>query len=90
MITYRPRNDQVLVRIVPVEDVRGIKMPQVSIEGKNFRVEAMGPKVEGLSVGDHVLMIGRKGTEYYPLPNCNDLLIIRQEFVALIVEGEEE
>ena len=86
---YRPRNDWVLVRIHRHDFVKGIRMPQVAIEGKQFVIEAVGPQVEGLQPGDTVLMVGSKaGAEFYPLPNSVDLLVIREEFVALVMEEE--
>ena len=90
MITYRTRNDWVLVRIIEVGQVRGIKMPQSSINGKEFHVEGIGPKVEGLKVGDKVLMTGNINIHYHQVPNVNNLIIVKQESVVLIIEGEED
>ncbi len=89
-VRYRPRNDLVLVRKIDVGQTReGIMMPEVSIQGKKFQVEAMGPDVDDLDVGDFVMMIGKPGDDYYPLPNENDLIVIHQKNVALVVEETE-
>lgn len=84
----RPRNDYVLVEIIEVgETDSGIALPQISIEGKEFHIRAIGPKVEDLTVGDKVLMKGRQGAEYYPLPGSNKLLVIQEQHVVLVYEG---
>ena len=86
-----PRNDWCLVLMVQLEKVESLHMPQSAIQGKEFIIEAVGPKVEGLKKGDMVLMAGKIGVDYYPLPNSPNLLVIRQEHVVLVFgEGVEE
>lgn len=79
-----PRNDMALVRIVDIGQARGIAMPEVSIQGKEFIVVAVGPKVEKLESGDKVLMIGNVGDNYYPLPDCKDLIVIKETNCVLV------
>ncbi len=83
-----PRNDYVLVRVVQLEEWHGLVMPETSIQGKEFVVEGIGPHVEDLEVGDKVLMTGNMGVTYYPIPNQKDLIITKQENVALRFEEE--
>ena len=84
-MNFRPRNDFVLIKIVDVgESPGGVAIPQISVQGKEFHVVATGPKVFDLHVGDQVLMVGKQGIDYYPLPNSIDLLVIKQEHVVLI------
>lgn len=86
-VNLRPRNDNVLVRIVEIgQNDAGIAIPQISIQGKEFRVVAVGKNVVDLEPGLKVLMIGRQGTEYFPLPNSTDLIIIDQKNVVLVYE----
>ena len=90
---YGPRADWVLVRVSRARDVKGLQMPQTAVEGKEFTVEAIGPDAlehGPLKVGDKVLMTGSKsGAEFYPLPNNHELILIRSEFVALVLREEE-
>ena len=84
-----PRNDYVVIRVRDVgESAGGVAIPEVSIEGKEFFVEAKGPDVTGLEVGNKVLCIGTKGEDYSYLPNQKALFIIKQSNVILIF-GEE-
>ena len=86
--SLRPRNDYCLIQIIDLgETPAGIAIPQISIEGKEFRVVAVGPQVEDLEPGDKVLMTGRQGIDYFPLPRSNDLFVIKQEHVVLVDEG---
>jgi NADPH:quinone reductase-like Zn-dependent oxidoreductase len=90
MITYRVRKGFVLVRIIEVGKVRGIRMPQSSINGKEFYVEGLGEDVTDLKVGDKVLMTGNINTHYHEVPNTGNLIVIKQENVLLVVEGTED
>ena len=87
-VTWQPRNDYVLIRIQKLPIVDGISFPDHSIEGKEFVVEALGPKVEGLAVGDKVMALGAKHVTFYEVPNSRDLIVIRQEHVVLVRKGE--
>lgn len=90
MLKFNPRNDLVIVRIVYVNSVKGIAMPQSSIDGKEFHVVAFGPKVEGLKEGDKVMMTGNLNEHYHQIPGQSNLIIVKQECVLLTIEGEEE
>lgn len=89
-VTYAPRNEMVLIRILDVGMIRGVALPQISVQGKRYLVEAVGHKVENLDVGDEVLMIGKEGAEYYPLSNHSDLLVIHQIHCVLKITREEK
>lgn len=83
--TWKPRNDWLLVEIIDVDETdSGIALPQISIEGKRFRVVSVGPKVEDLKPDDWVLMIGQRGSQFYPLPGSSKLLVIQQQHVVLV------
>ena len=84
-IDFRPRNDYVLIRIVELgQNPAGIAIPQISAQGKEFHVVAVGPDVEDLDVGDKVLMLGSKNTTYFELPNSKDLIVMKEENVVLV------
>lgn len=86
-VRFKPRNEFVLVRIHLVDTNRaGIAIPQVSAEGKSFVVEAVGDAVNGLRVGDRVLMVGKPNEDYWTVSGYKDLIMIKQQCVALIVE----
>lgn len=81
----KPRNDMVLVRMVKRgESKGGIAMPDISAEGTDYIVEAIGPKVVGLDVGDKILPIGRRGVEWDMLPEETDLFILKEVNIPLI------
>lgn len=87
-IRYRMRHDNVLIKVVPVEKVRGLFMPQASVEGKQYRVEEIGPKVKDLKVGDMVLIKGKVGVDVGMMPTDSTLLITSDENVMLVVEPQ--
>lgn|ERR1700721_1912763 len=88
-VPIQPRGDRVLVRVVDYgRNPSGIAMPDVSQEGKAYIVEAIGPKVEGLKVGDRVLVMGMKGVTYDFIPNSRDLFITAEVNIPLIYGKE--
>ena len=90
MIAYKPRNDFVLFRVVPRKLVRGLAMPDRASEGKDIVIEAVGPKVEGLKVGDRVQAIGTNGQDLVSVPGESGLFLTREANVVLILEGDPE
>ncbi len=87
------RNDCVIVRRVVHDEVRGLKMPQSSLEGKDYFVHAVGQKVENLNVGDQVIITGRKDHEWIEVPGEPDLIFNTEEFVPIVLQrahGEKE
>ena len=89
-MAFQPRNDFVLVKETRLSLVNGIAMPDSAIQGKRFTIAATGPKVEDLQVGDVVFMIGKKGIDWLPLPNRDDLMICRESNVVLKISCEDE
>ncbi len=89
-MTHRMRNDWVLVRMQYVGNVKGIEMPQSAVEGKVFFVEAIGPDVKDLEIGEKIIMRGTRGVDYFPLPNATNLFAIQEEYVVLVFEEETE
>lgn len=81
----KPRNDFVLVRIVSIgETESGIQLPDYSIEGKEFVVDAIGPDVENLNVGDKILAIGTIGQDLVYLPRRKDLFLTKQNNIVVV------
>lgn len=90
-ISYRCREDWVLLRIVTLGKSGSIHLPDTAQEGKVSVVISFGPKVEGLKCGDKVRAFGAQGGEISPfhmfyLPGHTDLVAIRQSNVALVIE----
>ncbi len=84
-LLLQPRNDWVLIEIIELgKTPSGIAIPEISVEGKEFYVRNIGPKVEDLQIGDRVLMIGRQGVDYFPLPRSSTLIIMREKDVILV------
>lgn len=82
---YLPRNDFVLVRIINLgKSEKGILMPDGSQIGKKLVVEAIGPDIMDLKVGDSVLM--SQSSDTFPLPGHNDLFAVKQEAIAMVVD----
>jgi NADPH:quinone reductase-like Zn-dependent oxidoreductase len=74
----KPRGKFVLLKITDVSKISEdskIIAPQSSQLGKEYRVIAVGPKVEDLEVGDKVLVTGKIGTGWDFLPNSRELII---------------
>lgn len=83
----RPRLDFVLVRIVERgHTTKGIAVASKSQEGKRYYVDAIGPDVEDIKVGDRILMNGANGTDWGYLPNDPQYIIIRQSNIPLVYE----
>lgn len=92
-VHYRIRGDNVLIRLVRVEQVHGLFMPEASIQGQQYIVEAFGPEVKDLNKGDVVFIKGKVGVDVGLLPNDSKLLLCKQENVLLVMEpvpAEEE
>lgn len=88
-VTYRPRNDLVLFEMIDKGQVRGVLMPQIAQQGKEKIVRAIGPTVEGLEVGDKVMVIGEIGQDVIVMPSDRGLFCTRQQNVFLIVEESD-
>ncbi|MDE2095623.1 MAG: hypothetical protein KGL39_00070 [Patescibacteria group bacterium] len=90
-MNYRPRNDYCLVRYVDIgKTPSGIATPNSSIQGKKFFIEAFGPDVEDLQVGDRILMVGTEKEDWAFLPNSRELLLIKQANIVMVYEGDDE
>lgn len=91
MPVLKPRNNCCVIQKRTVDKRGSMYMPQQSIEGMEFVVVAVGPKVKDLVQGDKVLCTGVKGEDYAYLPGSNDLFIIKQENILLRFgeDGEE-
>ncbi len=87
-----PCGDKVLCRMVRSDLVRGMIMPDIAQEGKQYIIEAVGPKVEHLKKGDKVLVSGMRGQHWDFLPGYSDLFIISEKDIPLTYEEipEEE
>jgi len=83
-MNWQPRNDYVIFRMVDTGvSPGGVAVPEISIQGKQFFVVATGPKVEGLDIGEEVLMTGREGFDYFPLPNTKGMFLTQEKNVVL-------
>lgn len=89
-VRYRMRFDNVLIRVMPVGQVRGLFMPEASIQGVQFVVEEVGPDVKDLHKGDVVLIKGTPGKDCGYLPNDSKLLHCPNENVLLVIEPAKE
>lgn len=82
-ITYQPRNTLVLIQIINLGKVGNVAMPDIAEAGKKNIVEAIGPKVEDLQVGDDVLVVGEEGKDFFFLPGTRRLLVTKEMNVVL-------
>jgi hypothetical protein len=87
-ISYIPRNDFVLYRIVDRGQVRGVHIPQISAQGKDIVIVAVGPEVKDLQPGDKVFAVGTKGQDVIELPNEQHLYLSRQANIVLVVKDD--
>ncbi len=81
-----PCNDKVLVRMVRAALVRGMIMPDIAQEGKQYLVEAVGPKVEHLKAGMKILVSGVQDIHWSFIPGFSDLFIVSEKDVPLTYE----
>lgn len=89
MNVYKPRNDFVLFRMISKDKIRGLAMPQISEQAKERIIEAVGPDVVGLSVGQKVLVVGTIGSDVVPLPNEGNMFLTRQGNIIVTIEEVE-
>jgi len=92
---YLPRNDFVLFRLVNVGlSAGGVVIPDVSRQGKERIVVAMGPDVEDLKIGDRILVIGEVGHDVVELPatmkDAKGLFLTKQQNVVLVCQDVED
>lgn len=80
----QPRNDYVLILITKKPIIDGICYPDNSPLSKNNTIEAIGPDVENLNVGDVVQVIGQYKVDWDFLPGTNDLFLTQEKFVPLV------
>ena len=84
---YRPRNERVILRRIQIGQTKaGVVLPDSAVEGKEYVVHAIGPKVEDLEEGDRVFITGVQNVDWAWLPGSHDLLIIHQMNVVLAFE----
>ena len=83
---YRPRNNLVLIRRERIKVV-GLHMPDEAQEGNRLIVEAIGPQVENLYVGDVVLAIGTPGQDLVRIPTESNLFLTKEANVLAVVEA---
>lgn len=84
---FKMRNDNVLIRLVNLERIGGVEMPDVAQQGKERVVISVGPDVEGLRKGDVVLAIGGSETGTYQLLNFVDLWIAKQSNILMVIRN---
>lgn len=84
-VKYTMRNDMVLIRKQPKGKVRGLHMPAASAEGVDFFVEAFGPEVKNLEIGDQIMLMGSGEEKFYPVPGDTTLLVAQQKLVAYVI-----
>ena len=89
--TYTPRNSFVLCRLVARGTTDGgLVIPESDKGGKDVFIEKVGEDVKGLKEGDQVMVVGNAGeVNCYPLPLDSTLFVVKEEFVALVVNKEE-
>jgi hypothetical protein len=86
---YRARNDFLVISERVIEQVRGIAVPQMSAQGKEWTVESVGPKVEdSVKVGDKVLIVSTMFEHFVPVPGERSLYLTKCSNVALVVGAE--
>ncbi len=86
----RPRLDYVVFkRVLRGQTSAGIHIPDKSLEGMDHVIIAVGPDVEGLAVGDMVLILGEINKDYGPIPNMKNHYLTKQSNVCLIYERDE-
>lgn len=94
-IPLKPRNDFVLLRVTDKGITPGgVALPDTAAQGKEIHVVALGPKVEGLKIGDRVLAIGTPGETLVGLPsylpNSKGLVMTREQNVILVIGANDE
>jgi co-chaperonin GroES (HSP10) len=87
MIKYIPRNDFVLIRMVKRQvTALGVALPDKSRESTDLFIQAVGPDVTDLEIGDQVLAIGTPGEDLVLLPREKDLVMTKQANILCVVK----
>lgn len=88
--TIEPRSGYVLIRrFKSNETLGGIQLPDAMAGSWRFYVEAFGPEVENLQVGDEVMLGAFERTPYFPLPdhlNQGDRMVVHQTTVLAVIK----
>jgi hypothetical protein len=85
----RPRNDMVVLRLRDLGiSEGGVAIPEASREGKEWRVVAVGSKVEGLKPNDRVEPMGEIGQDIARIPGYKGFYILKEVNILLVHEEE--
>jgi len=80
------RNDRILVQIKTREEFHGLKMPENSVEGKEYYIVAVGPDVKDLNPGDQVMIDSMEAIgEWAYLPGYSDFMFNGQKHAPLVL-----
>jgi hypothetical protein len=64
----------------------GVALPEKSAEGYRLFVVAIGPKVEGLQIGDEV-QPGGSDLTFDPILECPDLVMLQEKYLVGVFES---
>lgn len=83
-ITYTPRNDYVLLRVVQAGT---LPRPDVSAQNLEFIVVATGPGVTGLNALDRVHVNMMQGIPFYHVNVNKDLILVQEKHIIAVLTG---
>lgn len=84
----RMRNDFVLVKVVDTGKIGSVLTTQKSSEGKEYFIEKVGDKVQGLAQGDRVFLLAGPGSGMF-IPNSTEFFFTKEENVVLVYDKEQ-
>ena len=87
-IQYKALGNKVLLREVVRRTLRGLGISETSAEAKRYFAVSVGPKVEGIAVGDEVILGGFQ-VPILAVPGESDLIVALDTHCFLVKTDSE-
>lgn len=87
-VPYKALGNKVLVRVVKRKVLRGVDLPDTAVEAQRYFAMSVGPKVEGIHIGDEIILGGMQ-VPFLEVPGEQDLIVVLDAHCFLVKSGGE-